>query len=84
MTKTNMELSYNVSGSGAAIAFMAGSCLSIGLNLLNIHNEITTRNKVFTKDHILMVSAISFLGGGLSTLGIYTLVPNQIRGWWSY
>lgn len=78
----NNYKNYNVTLPGSGISFMAGSCLALGLNLLNLYYTIAIKNKEPSKDHIHKVSAIIFVGGGMTSFGLYFLVPNRVRNMW--
>jgi len=80
--KRKMNKNYNVSFIGSSIAFTAGSCLAGGLNLLCMYYNIVAKNKNLTKDSVVQLSALSIIGGGLTSFGIYYLVPNSIRNLW--
>jgi hypothetical protein len=74
--------SYNVSIAGSGISFMAGACVCAGGNLLQLYYQIVIKNKIPDKDYITKISSIAFLGGGMTSFGLYFLVPNTIRTLW--
>lgn len=77
-----MNKNYNVSFAGSGISFMAGACVCAGANLLQLYYNIVIKNKMPEKDYITKVSSIAFLGGGMTSFGLYFLVPNNIRNMW--
>jgi hypothetical protein len=77
-----MSNKYNVSLLGCGISFMAGSCLALGLNLLQIYYIIAIKDKMPETDFIKKVSAITFVGGGMTSFGLFFLVPNSVRTLW--
>lgn len=77
-----MPAVYNISLAGSGISFMAGACLGTGINLLRLYYNIMLKDKLPEKDYISKVSSISFFGGGLTSFGIYFLVPNAVRSLW--
>ena len=80
----SLRLNYNVSFIGSMISFAAGACLLGGLNLLYINYDLAIRNKIPSSEQIFKLLGLSTLGGGLTSFGIYYLVPNSIRSVWSY
>jgi hypothetical protein len=73
---------YNVSIAGSGISFMAGACLCTGANLLRLYYDIVLKGKIPDRDYITKVSSLTFLGGGMTSFGLYFLVPNAIRTLW--
>lgn len=74
--------SYNVSVVGSCISFFAGAFLFSGMNFLQLYNDIVFKNKIPEKNFIVKVSSIAFLGGGMTSFGLYFLSPNKVRNQW--
>ncbi len=77
-----MNKSYNVSLAGSGVSFMAGACVCAGMNLLNLYYNMVVKNLNQDKDYITKMSSIAFLGGGMTSFGLYFLVPNNVRNLW--
>jgi hypothetical protein len=75
-------MEYNVSISGSVLAFSAGACLGLGNTLLSVY-KTTQQKGTMSGELVKQLSVLSFLGGGLTVFGVYTLVPNKIRLWWT-
>jgi hypothetical protein len=77
-----MSRSYNVTLAGSGISFASGACLALGLNLLGLYYNFVIKNKEPTLEHIKKLSAITFVGGGMTSFGLFFLVPNSVRNLW--
>ncbi len=74
---------HNVSMVGAGISFVSGASIITGLNLLNLYYQVITKDKTIKPEDIITMSSIAFLGGGMTSFGIYFLVPNFVRSVWT-
>jgi hypothetical protein len=77
-----MSKSYNVSFAGSGISFMAGASMCIGANLLTLYYNIVVKDKKPEPSYIRNISLIAFLGGGMTSFGLYFFVPNTVRSLW--
>jgi len=73
---------YNVSIMGSCIAFMSGASLCTGLNLLCLYYNIVVKDKRPEREYIVSLNTFAFVGGGLTSFGLYLIVPNKIRTLW--
>jgi hypothetical protein len=78
----NNNMNYNVSMKGSGVSLIAGSCIGIGVNLIMLYHKMFIMGQIVDNEYIKKASSISFVGGGMTSFGLYFLVPNAIRNLW--